>query len=160
MTTEQHCDNEKFGPTFRGIFTLILSLFMFGALSYIIWTGVKRTGSVSTTVIVYFMESLMLVFVLLSIYYIFKLKIIRANKGSLVIKYPLLFRKITIPFSSITAIQVNPQILKTSTRTGIITVYEGKRVLIKFDGHKHINIDAFHTRKFDKLCLLLKSRIK
>jgi hypothetical protein len=153
-------ESRIFRPTVRGIFTLIIGLLTFSLLSIFLLTKNLNTSDKSTSVIVYFIAGLFVLFAIMSVYYIFKIKIIITNTDYLTIKYPLKFKSYDIRYNEILTSGISPQIIKTSTRSGIITVYEGKRIILNLDNNFCIDIDSFQTENFKELLEILTKRIK
>ena len=149
----------KFRPTIRGIFVLVMGIPLFGWLFYVSITPLPKKIFSLETFITFAFGSFSFICTMMSIYYFFKIKFIRLDNDSLTIIYPLLFRKITIPFSHISKIEDEPQIIKVSTRSGVSTFFEGKRIFIQFE-NKKIDIDSYQTKDFDDLYNTLQNRIK
>jgi len=155
-------ENEKhiFRPTFRSVFTLIISITMFGFFSYnLIENNLIMTNN-SISIIEYIIIGFFTLLLIMSIYYILKIKIIVCDINSLIIKYPLLFTKLTFSYNQISKVEHSPQIIKSSTRGGIITVYKGKRITLNFDNKNSLAIDSFQTKNFDEFLVVLKKRRK
>ncbi|MFP5040952.1 hypothetical protein [Parasediminibacterium sp. JCM 36343] len=145
-----------FRPTIRGIIILIAGILLFGTLSYSLYTTRKEITGVASFIIFYSIELFFILCFAMCNFYVFKIKTIILDKDGLQIKYPLLMSKIEIPFTKINKINASPQIIKTSTRSGIITVYEGTRILLQLDNNNEIDIDSYQTQDFDILCDMLK----
>lgn len=149
----------KFRPTIRGIFILVMGIPLCGWLFYVSITPLPKKIFSLETFITFAFGSFSFICTMMFIYYFFKIKFIRLDNDSLTIIYPLLFRKITIPFSHISKIEDEPQIIKVSTRSGVSTFFEGKRIFIQFE-NKKIDIDSYQTKDFDDLYNTLQNRIK
>lgn len=136
-------------PTIRGIFWTILGLAFFGLLTYVVF----RDYIVKFKFDILLLMQLPFVFgFLLTVYYLFTIKIIEVKNKKLVIKYPLLFKRKEIALDTIIkAYTLRHKIRSTFATWGYETLYEGKRLVLELNSNKKIEITQFRTGNFEAL---------
>jgi len=132
-------------PTIRGVFWTISGLPFFGFLTYVVFRDFKLD--------IILLIQLPFVFgFLLTVYYLFTIRIITVNNEKLVIKYILLFTKKEIVINTIKkSYTLRHKIRGSSSYWGTQTYYEGKRLILELNNNKKIEITQFRTGNFEAL---------